>query len=333
MQDIPNDYPTENPVLDPTARAFLSSLSGPPIYTHTVEEARAVLANAQAGPTVTQPANAEDYELPGGLSLRIVRPLDAPGSFPVILYFHGGGWVLGDKNTHNRLVRELVIGAEAAVAFVDYSRAPEAKFPQAIEEGYSAVEWLIKNQESLRLDTSRMAVAGDSAGGAIATALAMLVKERGGPEFSFQALFYPVTNANFETDSYRQFASGHFLEREGMRWFWDLYAPNAEDRLKPTASPLQASVAHLQSLPPTLIITGECDVLRDEGESYARKLTAAGVRVTAVRFIGTIHDFVMLDALSSTPATQGALALATALLRSSFAEQPARPRSLQEIQS
>lgn len=333
MRDIPNDYLTENPILDPTAESFLNSLSGPPIYTLPVDEARGVLRSAQSGQVKLLSASTEDFSLQNGVLLRVVRPMEVSSRLPVVMYFHGGGWVLGDGDTHDRLVRELANGVEAAVVFVDYSRAPEAQFPQAIEECYEAIQWVVENGPSLNLDVDRMAVVGDSAGGAIATALTMLIKERGGPEIALQVLFYPVTNANFETDSYRQFSSGYFLEKEGMRWFWDLYAPNELDRLKATASPLQASVAHLQGLPPALVVTGECDVLRDEGEAYARKLTAAGVRVTAARFLGTIHDFVMLNALSSTPATRGAIALAIASLRSAFSEQNARRLSLQEIQS
>jgi acetyl esterase len=241
------------------------------------------------------------------------------------MYFHGGGWVLGDADTHDRLVREIADGANAAVVFVNYTPSPEARYPEAIEESYAATKWIAENGGTLAIDSTRLAVAGDSAGGTLAAAVTLLAKERGGPPIALQVLFYPVTDAALDTSSYEEFASGYFLTREAMRWFWDHYAPDPTTRMEPTASPLRASVEQLTGIAPAMVITGECDVLRDEGESYARKLTQAGVRVTAMRMLGTIHDFAMLNALAGTPAARSAISHANAALRSAFARSPREP--------
>ena len=220
------------------------------------------------------------------------------------MYFHGGGWVLGDVDTHDRLIREIANGANAAVVFVNYSRPPEARYPVAIEEAYAATKWVSANGKTIHVDSSRLAVAGDSVGGNMAAAVTLLAKQRGGPPIHFQVLFYPVTDADFDTPSYQQFAQGYFLTRQSMKWFWDHYAPDVAIRMQATASPLRATIDQLRGLPPALVINGECDVLRDEGEAYARKLIQAGVHVTALRYLGTIHDFVMLNAITDTPAAQ-----------------------------
>jgi acetyl esterase len=252
--------------------------------------------------------------------VRIVRPEGNTGALPVLIYFHGGGWALGDKETHDRLIREIAIGANAAVVFVDYSRSPEARFPVAIEEAYAATKWVAENGKTINVDSSRLAVAGNSVGGNMSAAVTLLAKERGGPKINFQALFYPVTDADFDTPSYRQFAEGYFLTREAMKWFWNHYAPDVASRNQPTASPLRASADQFRGLPPALVITGECDVLRDEGEAYARKLTEAGVPVTATRYPGIIHDFVMLNAVTDTAAARGAIAQANNTLWKVFAK-------------
>jgi len=218
--------------------------------------------------------------------------------------------VLGDKDAFDRLVREIANGSNAVVVFVDYTHSPEAQYPTAIEEAYAATKYVAEHGKTFNLDSSRLAVAGDSVGGNMAIAVTLLAKERGGPNIGFQVLFYPVTDANFNTPSYREFATGHFLTREAMKWFWNYYLPDEEQRKHPTASPLKASVDQLKGLPPALVINGEFDVLRDEGEAYAHKLNEAGVRVTAVRFLGTIHDFVLLNKITDTPAPRGAIALA-----------------------
>ncbi|MBH8576208.1 alpha/beta hydrolase [Nostocaceae cyanobacterium CENA369] len=314
--------------IEQNTQNFLQALAvqgDPPIYTLSPEDARNVLRGAQAGVEVDKlPVDIEDHVIPGNsndeISIRIVRPQGNTNTLPVVVYFHGGGWVLGDKDTHDRLIREIANGAEAAVVFVNYTPSPEAHYPVAIEQGYTATKWVAENSTAINVDSSRLAVVGDSVGGNLAAAVTLLAKERQTPAIAFQVLFYPVTDANFDTESYRQFAGGIWLTREAMKWFWNQYAPDESVRTQPTAAPLQASIEQLQGLPPALIITDEFDVLRDEGEAYAHKLMAAGVTVTATRYLGTIHDFVMLNAIADTPATRAAIVQATTMLRDIFAK-------------
>lgn len=315
------------PVLEPTTQAFIDNLAahaGPPIYTLSPADARNVLAGAQSQPVAKLPAQEEDRVLPvgptGKVAVRIVKPKGAKGVLPAVVYFHGGGWVLGDKNTHDRLIREIANGAHVAVIFVDYDRSPEAQYPVPIEQAYAATAYVAKHPAEFGIDANRLAVAGDSVGGNMTAAVTLLAKERGGPKLRYQVLFYPVTDANFDDGSYNEFANGPWLTKAAMKWFWDAYAPNEADRAKITASPLRASLDDLKGLPPALVITDENDVLRDEGEAYARKLTQAGVPVTSVRYNGTIHDFVMLNALANTPAARGAVSQANAALRSALAK-------------
>jgi acetyl esterase/lipase len=271
------------------------------------------------------PADIEDLNLPvgpnGKVSVRIIKPKGNKETLPVVMYFHGGGWVLGNKETHDRLVREIANGAKAAVVFVNYTPSPEAKYPTSIEEAYASTKYIAEHGKDFNLDTSRLAIVGDSVGGNMAAAVSLMAKERSGPKIDYQVLFYPVTDANFDTQSYKQFATGIWLAREGMNWFWDQYLPDRKERKQPTASPLQASIDQLKGLPPALIIVDENDVLRDEGEAYAHKLMQAGVNVTAVRYLGTIHDFVMLNPLAGTPASCSAVGLANEHLRSIFASK------------
>jgi acetyl esterase/lipase len=240
------------------------------------------------------------------------------GTLPVIFFIHGAGWVFGNAHTHDRLVRELAVGADAAVVFPEYDLSPEAKYPTAIEQNYAAAQWVFAHGAEKRLDASRFAAAGDSVGGNMTAVLTLMAKERGDVKIAQQVLFYPVTNADFDTPSYHQFAEHYFLAREGMKWFWDQYTENDAQREEIYASPLRASIEQLQGLPPALVITGEADVLRDEGEAYAAKLRAAGVPVTQVRFGGIIHDFVMLHALASTQAAKTAIKLAQYTLRAAL---------------
>lgn len=315
----------EKAAMDTITQSFLMTANAqksPPIYELSVKDARAVLIKAQAGEVKKRPVDLEDREIScgpkGWISIRIMRPKAHPTTLPVIMYFHGGGWVLGDRNTHDRLIREIANGAQAAIVFVNFTPSPEARYPVSIEEAYAATKYIAENAEVFNLDASRIAVAGDSAGANMAAAVTLLAKERGGPRIIFQALFYPVTDADFETPSYQQFAAGYFLTREAMKWFWNQYLPDYHLRTEPTACPLRATLEQLRSLPPALIITGEYDVLRDEGEAYAHKLMEAGVEVTAVRHLGMIHDFMMLNALSETPAARSTLALANHAFQKAF---------------
>lgn len=311
--------------VEPNTRSFLKSLQqnpGPPIYRLSPDKARAVLSGLQASNAVQKlPADIENRTIPGGpnakeISITIVRPQsNSNETLPVVMYFHGGGWVLGGFDTHERLVRELANKANVVVIFVNYTPSPEAKYPVPLEEAYAATKWVAQNGKTVNVNASRLAVAGDSVGGNMAAAVALLAKERGGPPIRFQLLFYPVTDANFGTSSYIKYQEGYWLSREAMKWFWDNYVSDQTNIKVPTVSPLQASIDNLRGLPPTLIINGEFDVLRDEGEAYAHKLMEADVPVTAVRYHGTIHDFVMLNALSNTPAARGAIDQASNSLR------------------
>lgn len=313
--------------IEPGTQSFLDAVAaagGPPIYTLSPEDARQVLAGAQAGPVALQAADIESRVLPVGPSgevrVRIVRPAGNQETLPVVIYFHGGGWILGDGQTHDRLVREIANGSGAAVIFVEYSRSPEAQYPVPIEEAYAVTRYVAENPGAFNVDATRLAVVGDSVGGNMAAAVTLLAKERGGPEIAHQVLFYPVTDANFDNGSYTTYAEGPWLTRAAMQWFWDAYLPDVDRRAEPTASPLQATLQQLEGLPPALVITDEHDVLRDEGEAYAARLAEAGVDVTQVRYLGTIHDFVMLNGLAETPATRAAIAQANATLRGAFAD-------------
>ena len=314
---------TAEATLEPHTQQFVDGLAGaPPIYTLSPADARCVLARAQSTPVGKPSAQIEDITLPvgptGSVPIRIVRPAGIAEVLPVVMYFHGGGWVLGNRNTHDRLVREIAVGAEAAVVFVDYARSPEARYPVAIEQAYAATRYVVDQGASLRIDPLRLAVAGDSVGGNMAAAVTLMAKQRRGPKIALQVLFYPVTDAEFDTPSYSRFADGPWLTKRAMEWFWEAYLPDAAVRKQPTATPLNASLDQLAGLPEALIIVDENDVLRDEGEAYARKLTDAGVRVTSVRYNGTIHDFVMLNALADTPATRGAIAQAVGALKTAL---------------
>jgi acetyl esterase len=313
------------PVLEPTTQKFTDALAaagGPPLYTLSPDAARDVLAGAQAQPVAKLPASIEDTTFAvgptGSVRIRIVRPQGASGALPVVMHFHGGGWILGDKETHDRMTREIAVGANATVVFVDYDRSPEAQYPVAIEQAYAATKYVAEHGKELAVDATRMAIVGDSVGGNMAAAVTLMAKERGGPKIAFQVLFYPVTDANFETGSYNAFADGPWLTRPAMEWFWNAYLPDVAARRQITATPLNASLEQLKGLPDALVIVDENDVLRDEGEAYARKLSEAGVRVTSVRYNGTIHDFVLLNALTDTPAVRGALQQANNALKAAL---------------
>ncbi len=312
--------------LETEAQEFVKATANPPyLFDLGPEKGRAAVDQVQSAPVSKLPAEIEDRTIPGGpagqVSVRIVRPQHAPALLPAIVYIHGAGWVFGNAHTHDRLIRELAVGAQAAVVFPNFSLSPEARYPTAIEESYAVAKWVAEHGLEYGLDPERLAVAGDSVGGNMAAAVTLMAKERGGPMIRQQVLFYPVTDASFDTESYHQFATGYFLRRDAMMWFWDQYTKNPDDRKKITASPLRATIEQLRGLPPALVITGEADVLRDEGEAYANKLREAGVRVTAVRFQGIIHDFVMLNPLANTAAARGAIALANDWLRQGFAAQ------------
>ncbi|WP_284237304.1 alpha/beta hydrolase [Paenibacillus glycanilyticus] len=307
-------------VLEPEALKFAQDTANPPyLFDLGPEKGRETVNDVQSGDIAKPPVDITDLMIEGGpsgqVSVRIFRAPNCTKKLPAILYIHGAGWVFGNSHTHDRLVRELAVGSEAAVVFPNYSLSPEAKYPTAIEEIYATLEWIVSNGDEHGIDTSRLYVAGDSVGGNMTAAITLMAKERKGPEIHKQLLFYPVTDAGNETESYKEFATGYFLRRDAMVWFWDQYTTTREEREEIYASPLRATTEQLKGLPQALIITGEADVLRDEGEAYANKLREAGVRVTQARFQGTIHDFVMLNALADTSAARGAMLLANAWLK------------------
>lgn len=323
--------------LDKQTAAFINDLKskgGEPIYKLTPLKARELLEKVQSSPVEKQSVTTEEKKIPGGpkgdVSVTILRPSNSKEKLPVIFYIHGAGWVMGSLLTHDRLVRELAVETNSALVFVNFSLSPEAKFPTAIEESYAAFKYVSENGDKLNLDTSRLAVAGDSVGGNMVIAVTLLAKERKGPKITCQLLFYPVTNGEMNTPSYTQFSEGPWLTKPAMEWFWNAYEPNIEARKKPLLSPLFASIDQLQGLPQALVITAENDVLRDEGEQYASKLMEAGVNVTASRFLGTTHDFMMLNALSSTPATRGAVLLASTYLNGVFNKQAKKSSGLKK---
>jgi acetyl esterase len=305
--------------IEPDTRAFLRSLPPPTAQPVSVAEARARESQLQDIDVAKVRVDSEDgvvQSLGRAISIRIVRPLGwKNGPLPVVVFVHGGGWVVGGKDTHDRLVREIAQGAEAAVVFVDYTRAPEVRYPVAIEEVYATVEWVKSQGHGIGLDPTRVALVGDSAGGNIVAAVTLLADARGGPRADLQVLLCPVTDASFAQPSHTKFAEGYFLTRDGLQWAWDQYVPDLSMRHEATVAPLRAAASDLAGVPPALVITAEFDVVRDEGEAYARSLMAAGVRVTATRYLGTIHAFTVLNPLAHTPPTRAAVAQINQALR------------------
>jgi acetyl esterase len=309
-------------VLEPAAQEVVEATKDP-LFLSTMgpQKAREFLNQLQAAPVDRLPVDEEWITVPadvGDVRVRIIRPAGSTRTLPVIVYMHGGGWILGNAGTHDRLVRELAVGARAALAFVEYPNSPEARYPVAIEQGYATAQWLVRNGKSKGLDASRMAVAGESVGGDMTAALALMAKQRGDVTFIQQSMYYPVTDAAMDTASYDQFAEGYYLSRKAMEWFWDAYTTDSAQRAEITASPNRATIEQLKGLPPTLLLVDEADVLRDEGESYAAKLREAGVEVTTVRYPGVVHDFMLLNSMTHTCATRAAIAQATAYLRAAF---------------
>jgi acetyl esterase len=311
--------------LEPAAQGVADATANPPfLYELGPEGARKVLDDLQSEPITKLPVDEKWITIPaavGDVRVRIVKPVGISGPLPTVLYMHGGGWVLGNAGTHDRLVRDLANGVEAAVVFVEYDRSPEARYPVALEQGYATARWIVSDGTDESLDASRLAVAGDSVGGNMAAALAILAKQRGDVTFVQQSLYYPVTDAGQDTASYLEFADGPFLTAKGMAWFWDAYLPDMERRSEITASPLRATLSDLEGLPPAYVVVDENDVLRDEGEAYARKLIEAGVSTTCVRFNGTIHDFMMLNPLRESQASTAAIEQAVHVLRKAFAAE------------
>jgi len=314
-------------VLDDATRNFLELFDTlPKMQDLPIAESRAGMVLGQStGPRL--PVLIEDRIIPhlgkpgAEIFIRIIRPppseaTQTPPILPGLLYFHGGGWVLGDRNTHDRLIREIAVASNVALVFVEYTRSPEVRFPYALEEGYAALQWVEQNAKSLNIDATKLAIAGDSAGANLATVICQLAKQRNGPKLNLQILLCPNTDAAFDTPSHREFVNGPFLTRADMQWFLEHYLGGVTDPLDPLVSPLRTPLDRLRGMPPALIITAEYDPLRDEGERFASNLRNAGVPTTAMRIPNTIHSFMYVNALTSTPATHSALAHIAAALQS-----------------
>jgi acetyl esterase len=306
-------------VLETAAQAVADQTAQPPfLYQLTQAEARKFLDDIQAAPIAKPDVDDKWITVPaevGDVRVRIVKPTGAAGTLPVILYIHGGGWILGNAGTHDRLVREFAVGARAAVVFVEYTPSPEAQYPVAIEQAYATAQWVVRDGAAEGLDATRMAVAGDSVGGNMTAAVAILAKQRGDVTFVHQSMYYPVTDAAQDTGTYQEFAEGPYLRAKTMEWFWDAYTRDEAQRAEITASPLRASLDELAGLPPALLLVDEGDVLRDEGEAYAANLRQAGVPTVSVRYNGIIHDFMMLNPVRETQATTAAINQAISILR------------------
>jgi acetyl esterase len=313
---------SQDPQIESHVRAFLKVLNsgtGKPIEQLPPAQGRAVLAGAQksvkvdlSGISVAHKTITADGQ---AIKLHIVKPINSKGILPVFMFFHGGGWVLGDFPTHERMVRDLVVNSGAAAVFVDYTPSPEAHYPVAINQAYAATKWVAQHGKEIGVDGSRLAVAGNSVGGNMATVVALMAKDKKGPEIKLQVLFWPVTNAYFETESYNLFGKDRFLTKSLMMWMWDNYTKDENQRKEIYASPLQATTEQLKGLPPALIQTAQNDILRDEGEEYSRKLDKAGVKVTSTRYNGMIHDWGLLNPLATVPATQSAMLQAAAEIK------------------
>jgi len=310
-----------DPRIDPQVRVFLADLNkdSSPFWELPQPKPQEILTGLQdktpvdmSGVTTVEKTISQDGR---SVKLYIMTPQHVTGKPGVVLFIHGGVWIVGNFQNHQRLLRDLVVGSGQVGVFVEYTPLPEAKYPTQLEESYAALNWVAAHAGDFGADGSRIAIAGNSVGGNMTAALTLMAKDRNGPKVAYQVLFIPATDASVDTGSYHEFGTGRFLARAFMEYGWDLYAPDAQTRNSPYVSPLRASIEELTGLPPALVITAENDPLRDEGEAYARKLKDAGVAVTATRYNGMIHDFVLLNAIRDLPEVQAALAQASEEIR------------------
>jgi acetyl esterase len=311
------------PTLDLATQQFVDSLIGDTAFNLLPPaEAGVAFRRLQTLPVGRPGAQIQDLTLPigptGSVPVRIVRPNDTDDALPVVLYCHGGGWISGDVNTHDRFIRELAVGSGAAVVYISYDLLPHARFPVQFEQVYATLQHVAEHADELNLDAMRLAVLGDGSGGALAAGVTLAARERRGPKIDLQILATPVLSADLGWDSYQTFADGPWLTKRAMQQVWNAYLPDPALRDNVTASPVCASIEQLTNLPETLVIVAECDVTRDEGEYYARKLSDAGNRVTSVRYNGTIHDFTILNSLADTPAARSAMTQIFAALIGAF---------------
>jgi acetyl esterase len=302
-----------DPRIDPQVRAFLAEINKDPspFWELPQPKPQEILTGLQnmtpvdmSGVTTTEQTITQDGQ---SVEIYIMKPEHITGKPGVLLFIHGGVWIVGNYENHQRLLRDLVVGSGQVGVFVEYTSLPEARFPTQLDQSYAALKWVAAHADEFGADGSRIAVAGNSVGGNMAAALSIMAKDRNGPKISLQVLMIPATDASVDTGSYHEYGEQRFLVRAFMKYGWDLYAPDAKTRDNPYVSPLRASIDQLKGLPPALVITAENDPLRDEGEAYARKLKEAGVTVAAARYNGTIHDFVLLNAIRNVPSTQAAI--------------------------
>ena len=324
-QNIPGE---KDPNISKDTRAFLAVLNngdGPPLQELAPLDARQVLVGAQKSVSYDygdiEESEREITQDGQTITIHIMKPKGAKGKLPVFMFFHGGGWVLGDYPTHKRLVRDLVVGSGAVAVFPDYTPTPDAQFPVAINQGYAATKWVAEHGEEIGVDGSRLAVAGNSVGGNMSTVVSLMAKEKNGPKIAFQLLLWPLVDSDTSRPSYKKYGEGRFLTTPIMEWMWDMYIPNPEDRKQKYVSPFNATLEELKGLPPALIQVAENDILYDEGVAYGRKLDEAGVPTTTTVYQGMIHDYGMLNPLSHIPGVQEALIQASAMLREALFEK------------
>lgn len=327
MKSTPALDPSVDPQIDPQVREFLKGLNeaskgktplfllpgtGPSDTLTGLQDATPV---DLSGVEITSRIITEDgVEVP----IHIVRPQGVTDTLPVIVFYHGGVWLAGNFENHKRFVRDLVVGVNAVAVFPDYTLIPEAKFPTQINQAFATLKWVSAHGAEINVDASRIAIAGNSVGGNMAAAVALMAKDKKGPEIRIQVLIVPAVGADFTTESYIAFADDRFLSKEFMEFGWDLYAPDLETRKDRYAVPLEATVEQLKGLPLTLIQTAENDPLRDEGEAYGRKLREAGVVSTTTRYVGMIHDFVLLNGINDVPAVQEAIQQAIGMIKTAL---------------
>ena len=313
-----------DPRINPEVRTFLAELNkdSSPFWELPQPKPQEILTALQDKTTVDMSGvtTAEKTITEDGRSVKLyIMTPQQTAEKPGVLYFvHGGVWIVGNFENHQRLLRDLVVGSGQVGVFVEYTPLPKAKYPTQVEECYAGLKWTAEHASEFGADGSRIAIAGNSVGGNMSAALTLMAKDRNGPKIAYQVLFIPATDASVDTGSYHEFATGRFLARAFMKYGWDLYAPDERTRNNPYVSPLRATNKPLEGLPPALVITAENDPLRDEGEAYARKLTNAGVAVTATRYDGMIHDFVLLNAIHGVPAVQAALQQASEGIRNAL---------------
>jgi acetyl esterase len=324
MTGVGDARPGPQIVLDPAVRRRLEASAEPP-FLHEIGplDGRQALIESQG----VAPADPEVYVEfkvapvgPSGLvGFWVFRPAAAPEPPGVVLYVHGGRWMIGDAQTHAQLITDLAKASGLAFVVPEYTRTPEARYPVAVEEIYALHSWVGENADELALDSCRMAVAGDCAGATMAAALTLMTKQRGGPRIRAQLLYYPLLDARCEAPSHHDFGSGYLITSEALQWYWREYCDNPRQAALPTVSPMRASTHDLAGLPEALIITAEADPVRDEGEAYASRLREAGVDACAVRYLGTVHDFVSLTVLQTMPAARAAITHGANFLREALA--------------